>query len=128
MPVFYDPNADDASRVRLLINDVDTTSPIFTDPELVAFLAMEGGSVKLAAAQALDTIADNEALASKVIRTQDVATDGAKLADSLRKRADSLRKQAAAEDESANGWALELAPFSPCSGRPPELTEWPRLW
>ena len=79
-------------QVRLLISDNDETDEIFKDDELQAFLDMEG-SDKLAAAQALDTIADNKALASKVLTSSDVAVDGAKLADSLRKRAIELRNQ-----------------------------------
>jgi hypothetical protein len=62
-----------------------------------AFLALEGDVVKLAAAQAIDVNADDEALTSKVIRTQDLTTDGAKLADSMRKHAAALREQAADE-------------------------------
>lgn len=88
----YAPNSD-AGMVRLLINDVDPADPVFTDPEIAAFLLLEGGAVKLAAAQAIDTIADNEALASKVLKSQDVQTDGAKLADALHKRAADLRQQ-----------------------------------
>lgn len=91
----YDP-ASDAGMVRLLLNDV--SSPwIFSDAEINAFLALEG-SVKRAAAQAIDTNADNEALASKVLKSQDVQTDGSKVADSLRKRAQALRDQAEADD------------------------------
>lgn len=92
----YDP-AQPPGLVRLLLNDV--TAPwVFTDDEITAFLALEGGSVKRAAAQAIDTNADNEALASKVLTDHDLSTDGAKLADSLRKRAAALRAQADADD------------------------------
>lgn len=99
----------DDGRVRLLINDTDETDEVFTEAEIAAFLALEGGNVKLAAAQALDTIADDEALTSKVIRTQDLATDGAKVADSLRKRAAALRQQAIDDDEL--GGYFEIIPF-----------------
>jgi len=93
-------------QVRLLANDVDETEPVFSDNEIDSFLAMEAGHVKLAAAQAIDTIADNEALCSKVIRTQDLATDGAKLADSLRKRAAALRQQHDAELEDGGAFII----------------------
>lgn len=83
----------DRGRVRLLINDTDV-DPVFNDREIDAFLAMEGDSPKLAAAQALDTIADDEALTSKVIRSQDLSTNGASVAAGLRERAKSLRSQA----------------------------------
>lgn len=90
-----DPSAvpDDTDLVRLLINDVDEDTGVFTDTEIKAILVLEGGAVKLAAAQLIDTNADNEALASKVLRTQDLTTDGAKLADSLRTRAKQLRAE-----------------------------------
>lgn len=79
-------------RVRLLINDTDI-DPVFSDEEIGVFLALEGDSVKLAAAQALDTIADDEALTSKVIRSQDLSTNGPSVAAGLRARAKDLRTQ-----------------------------------
>lgn len=79
-------------RVRLLINDTDE-EPVFSDEEIEVFLTLEGQSVKLAAAQALDTIADDEALTSKVIKSQDLSTDGPSVAAGLRARATSLRTQ-----------------------------------
>lgn len=87
----------DVDRIRFLINDVDPASWVFTDAEISMVLALEAGYVKLAAAQIIDTNADNEALASKVLRTQDLQTDGAKLADALHKRAAALRQQHADE-------------------------------
>ena len=64
-PTYTFVPTDDVGKVRLLINDV--AAPwVFSDEEISAFLALEGGSVKRAAAQAIDTNADNEALASKV--------------------------------------------------------------
>lgn len=97
-------------RVRLLLNDV--AQPwVFTDDELAAFLDLEGNSVKRAAAQAIDTNADNEALASKVLTDHDVRTDGAKLADSLRKRAAALRAQADDEDDAGAGFFFGVVPL-----------------
>ena len=122
----YDPNTDEG-MVRLLLNDVDEATQVFTDAEIDAFLTLEGGSVKRAAAQAIDSNATNEALASKVLRTQDVQTDGAKLADAMRKHADSLRAQAdrdeAVADVADGAFTLVNPVRRPC--RPPELTEWP---
>jgi len=101
MAFTYD-TATAVGMVRLLLNDVDTATAVFTDEEIKAFLTLEGDSVKRAAAQAIDTNADDQALASKVLRTQDLTTDGAKLADSLRKRAAELRRQADADDEDSD--------------------------
>lgn len=80
------------NQVRLLINDVDSSNKVFENEEITSFLVMVNNAVFLAAALALDTIADNEVLASKVIKTQDLATDGAKAADSIRARARTLRE------------------------------------
>ncbi|MGI5423064.1 hypothetical protein [Actinomadura luteofluorescens] len=92
----------DAGRVRLLIPDTDETTPILTDEQIAAFLAMETGP-KRAAALALETIASNEAMVGKVIKTQDVSTDGAKVSAELRARAAELRRQA--DDEDGDGSA-----------------------
>jgi predicted homoserine dehydrogenase-like protein len=99
----------DIGKVRLLISDTDETDEIFEDEEIQSFLDMEG-SVKLAAAQALDTIADNEALASKVLTSSDVSVDGAKLADSLRKRAIELRSQS---DSPTSGFEIVDFEYEP---------------
>lgn len=99
-----------AGRVRLLLNDVDEANLVFTDQEIAAFLALEGDNVKRAAAQAIDTNADNEALASKVIKDHQVTTDGAKVADALHKRATELRHQADVEGEDY----FEIIPARTC--------------
>lgn len=99
----------DAGRIRLLISDVDQGDPLFADDEIAAFLDMEG-SVKLAAALALETMASNEAMVSKVIRTQDVQTDGTKVSAELRARAKDLREQAAVEGDDAYAFeSVEIA-------------------
>jgi len=116
----YDVNTP-GGQVRLLINDVDPDDEVFADDEIAVFLLLEGGAVKLAAAQAIDTNADNEALASKVLRSQDVATDGAKLADALHKRAQALRDQHYQELEGDG--SFEIIDFEP--GCRPEHTNWP---
>lgn len=91
VPAGVEPS--DIDTMRLLLNDVDEDTAVFSDEELQQFLTLEGGAVKLAAAQAIDTNADDQALASKVLRSQDVQTDGAKLAQVLHARAERLRAQ-----------------------------------
>lgn len=88
----------DEGRVRLLIADVDVDDPILNDDQIAAFIAVEGGNLKRAAAAALDAIASSEALLSKKIRTQDRQSDGPAVADALRKHAAALRARADAED------------------------------
>jgi hypothetical protein len=99
--------------VRLLISDTDTTSPIFADNEIGAFLALSGSNVRLAAAEALDTIASNEVMVSKVIKTQDLQTDGAKVSTELRARAATLREQAANYNDDGTTFAFDIADYRP---------------
>ena len=119
LPTDY-TNGDPVQQVRLLIADVDPDREVFTDEQLSTFAAMEAGSVKRAAAAALDAIAVSELLVSKVIRTQDLTTDGAKVAAELRARATQLRAQADATDLAADGGFFDVvAPRNAW----PELTE-----
>lgn len=108
----YDPTTP-RGLVRFLLSDIDDTAHVFTDAELDALLTMEGDSVKRAAAQAIDTNATNMVLASRVLKTQDLSTDGAKVADAMRAHADRLRTQA---DESEDGAFFDIIPAGcwPC--------------
>lgn len=120
-----DPTAvpDDTDLVRLLINDVDEATAVFTDTEIKAVLALEGGVVKLAAAQLIDTNADNELLASKVLRTQDLQTDGAKLAQVMHGRAEQLRNQHANAIADADDGYFGIVEFCDV-GRPEHTAGW----
>lgn len=111
----YDPSTP-SGYVRLLINDTSTTpaDQMFTDAEITAVLAADS-SPKRAAATLLMAMAANEAMLSKVIRTQDLQTDGAKLAAELRAQAQALREQAT-EDENNLGAPLTLVDFDPFAG------------
>lgn len=81
-------------QVRLLIADVDEGNETLTDSMINAFIALiPSGDVRLAAAQALDTIATSEVLVLKVMQTLDVTTDGAKVAAALHAQAVELRRQ-----------------------------------
>lgn len=109
--ITLDPTTD-IGMIRLLITDVDETTPLFQDAELNAFLTMEGG-VKRAAAAALETIARSEALISKKITTLNLSTDGPAVAKELRESARQLRDQAAAELVLADSFGLEIVDFDP---------------
>jgi hypothetical protein len=105
--VSWDPTTP-AGQVRLLISDVDRDHPIFAPDEIDAFLTLEGGDVRLAAAQALDTIASNEAMVSKRIRLLDLSTDGPAVAKALRDHAGRLRDQAETAGEDAGFDVAEM--------------------
>jgi len=106
----YDPTTD-RGRVRLIISDTDGSSPIFTDAEIDAYLGLHGSVIFLAAAQALDTIATNEALVLKVIKLMDLTTNGAAVAKALRAHAAVLRRQV--DEEVDFDWAeMAVDPFT----------------
>ena len=113
----------DILYVRILIADTDSDQ-IFTDDEIAVFIGRES-NLKNAAASLLDAIAVNEVRLAKVIRTQDLSTDGSKVADTLRKQARVLRDQADEEEGGTREFAFEIASMQPAL--PPELTE-PRAW
>ena len=95
-------------QVRLLIPDVEqlgdlanpvaAASYIFSDPQIQAFLTLYSNNVKRAAAQAKLVLSTSEALINKVIKTDDLATDGAKLAQELRAQAQMLMAEADKDD------------------------------
>lgn len=120
---------DDVTQVRLLITDVpvestdlymDSPEPLFTNSQVAAFLSMNGGSVRLAAAEALETIAVSEVLMAKKIRTQDLATDGPAVAAELRALAAALRKRAGdlGEDPAVDTDLFEVVDTIPGAIRP----------
>lgn len=90
----------------------------FSDAEIAGFIAeyAELGTdptrsqIKRAAADVIDALANNEALVLKKIKTEDLETDGAAVANSLRNGAKVLRGQADDEDEEANA-IFAIFPF-----------------
>lgn len=98
-------------QVRVLIPDLRKLEDLrdlrneprylFADEEIEALLAVNSGNVKLAAADACDTIGMDKALQLLVLKTDDKQTDGAKLLAAIVGRARQLRAQAK-EDEVNN--------------------------
>ena len=103
----------DVGRVRLLIPDRTAADPLFTDAEITALLELEGDDVRCATALALETIASDQALILKVIKSLDLQTDGAKVSDALLKRAELLRTQAADAEAAEEGGAFDIAEWTP---------------
>ncbi len=95
--------ATDAGKVRAIIPDTNIEAYVFEDAEIEAFLSMEGGGVKRAAALALETIARNEVMVLKVIRLLDLQTDGAATAREMRMQAGELRQQAKSDADELAG-------------------------
>ena len=96
-------------QVRVLIPDLRKLEDLrdlrneprylFTDDEILAFLAINNGNVKLAAADACDAIGMDKALQLLVLKTDDKQTDGAKLLSAIVGRARQLRAQAKEDEE-----------------------------
>lgn len=112
--VFPPDFTGDTGKVRLLIPDLTTedstadTTYLFSDDEINGLVALYNGSVRRAAAAALDALAVNEALLYRYVRTDDLTVDGTKGAEVLRKRAASLRAEADAEDALALEEAFQI--------------------
>lgn len=116
-------------QVRALIPDVEevdfnddgTATFLFEDEHIEAFLTISGDNVLRAAVRAVEAIAVSEALISKVIKTEDLQTDGAKVANALLARARQLREDADAGDEADDQSAFDIVDFQPL----PRIL-WPR--
>lgn len=108
-------------QVRHLIPDFeevdwrDDASPstLFTDEVIQTYLAVNDGNVKRAAAQACRALAISEGLISKVIKTEDLQTDGAKLGRMMLEAARDLEDSADRDEERDNWGAFDVVPFRP---------------
>ncbi len=113
-------------QIRALVPDVeqvdfeDSGSPsyLFSDAHLrgLHLIAPGDGTAKIyrAASSALRALAVSEALIQKVIRTEDLQTDGAKLATALLAGARQLEEQAdKAEEEADIMTVVDFQPLPP---------------
>lgn len=103
-------------QVRLLISDWPDSPDgfIFDDAQVQAFLSMRKDNVTRAAASALMTIANNEVLLYKYVRTDDLTVDGVKGATELRLQARQLESQADNEDAADNEFFMVTYPKVSC--------------
>jgi hypothetical protein len=100
--IFPPDYTTDVGRLRVLINDTeqhpeyatgtDTTAYLFSDDQLGVYLSVFE-TIYFAAAACIDMLATNEALVSKKIKTEDLQTDGASVANALRLHAQALRTE-----------------------------------
>jgi len=81
-------------KVRLYAQDTVTANAIFTDDEIDAFLTANSSNIYLAAADALDIIAANQAYVLKVISNNGLSTNGPSVAAALRETAKTWREKA----------------------------------
>lgn len=119
------PDTASIAIIRTLIPDTEAVfdgTTLFTDTEIGHYYTAGRGSIPRAAAFAMLAIANSEAIISKVIRTQDLQTDGAKLAEAMRKNAEALFARADKEDELDNGFYFNIVDYGFGQTRP-ELTE-----
>ena len=110
-------------QVRVLIPDLRKLEDLrdlrneprylFTDDEILAFLAINNGNVKRAAADACDAIGMDKALQLLVLKTDDKQTDGAKLLDAIVKRAKTLRERAKEDDENNLSFDVIMPSYDP---------------
>lgn len=141
MAATYQPGSGAArDRLRMLIPDktLDGLTPVagvyaltsylFLDAELDDFLAMEDGSVKLACAGALETIAGSELMVNGVVAGLGYKIDAAAVATELRERAKALREQVAQDEAKEDGGAFDIAEqvVDPFSARERLWKEWLR--
>jgi hypothetical protein len=108
MAFTYDVTTD-IGKVRMLIPDRVEDGAIFQDDEIEAYLSLNDSSVRRAAAEALETIASDEVMTSKVISTLDLTTNGASTSDAILKRAALLREQADKDDGADEGGMFDYA-------------------
>lgn len=110
-------------QVRVLIPDLRKLEDLrdlrneprylFTDDEILAFLAVNNGNVKRAAADACDAIGMDKALQLLVLKTDDKQTDGAKLLEAIVKRARALRELAKEDDENNLSFDVVMPSYEP---------------
>lgn len=129
MPDIYPPElTSPVGRVRKYIPDLemldDPKNPeadpeyYFSDAEVMGFLTEYAKDladptryhVMFAAADAIDALANNEALVLKKIKTEDLETDGAAVANALRTGARNLRTRAK-EEEAEDHMMFDIIPF-----------------
>lgn len=115
-PSIHPPAVDTpVGKLRLLTGDsvlrkdpkdrAAEASYYYEDDALAAFLDMEDGYLKLAAANVLLSFASNEALVSKKIRTETLQTDGPAVAAELRLQAQAFRTEGKLEREEVDAAA-----------------------
>lgn len=97
MADIFPPDANTPlGQLRYLIDDIEEPYAV-SDARLQALLSVYKDNLQLAGADVFESIAVNEALMYRYVRTDDLTVDGSKTAEILLKRAARLREQASAD-------------------------------
>lgn len=123
MADIFPPDASNpVGQLRYVINDVEEPYA-FSDAHLQAMLSIYRDNLQLAGADLIESIAVDEVLLYRFVRTDDLTVDGSKAAEILLKRAQRLRDQAAIDAEED---AFEIVEFSGYSGHvyPEAVARW----
>lgn len=116
-------DATEIDTVRLIISDPDGPDALLDEWSIAGFIDLNGGNLRLAAADALDAIATSEVLVSKKIRTQTLSTDGPAVSAELRALADRQRALAQAAVDAEDVGVFDVVDTLAPTCRP-ELTEY----
>lgn len=116
MSFTYDPTTT-LGQVRLLAVDFDSANATFQDADIQAFLNLNGQNIRLAAAQAVDTIAALAAAVQGRTRFAGIQLDGSVVAERMSALAGELRRQVYAGEDGSDSSPIDWAewvvdPFS----------------
>lgn len=114
---------EDIATVRLIISDPDGDTALLDNASVDAFLELNAGNVRLAAADALEAIAASEVLVAKKIRTQTLTTDGPAVSAELRALAAQQRALAQAAVDADDEGLFEIVDTLPGCTRPEATNE-----
>lgn len=109
----------EVDTVALLAFAGKENAKVLSAIQLQSLLDLNGGALRLAAADALEVVASDRVLTLSVVGTPEVNVDGAKVSAELRARAEALREQ---HYELAEDSAFTVVDYVPYPW-PPELTE-----
>lgn len=120
---------EDIEIIRTLIPDTDAiygtaeNEYLWTDEQLQHFYTAGSESILRAAGLAMVAVGNSEAMILKIIRTQDLQTNGAELQNQWRQSGKLLLDRADAADNVANAEFFQIIDFPGWGTYPPELTE-----
>lgn len=115
----------DVQQVRLWAADFGGEgSELLTDQQYQSLIDANAGSLRLAAADALEIMATSEVLVSKKIRTKDLATDGPAVSAELRALAERHRIVAGAIEAEF----FEIVDTLPAECAPERADRWVGGW